>query len=89
MDYNRLNFIRQSIGRKNKKLPNESFTVDEEEWFMTEDRILWSKADEKTNLKKFRAEIRMVEDGVLSGFQNMTISTKKFYQHDCPLEKCH
>ena len=47
----------KALEDKNKKLRNESFTVDEEEWFMTEDRILWSKADEKTNLKKFRAEM--------------------------------
>ena len=52
------------------------FKKHHNKWFLTEDRILWSKACEKTNLKKFRAEIQMVEDRVLSGFQSMTISAK-------------
>ena len=34
-------------------------------WFMTSDRMLWN-ADDAKKLKKFRVEVRMIEEEVLS-----------------------
>ena len=49
-------------------------------WFVTSDRTLWNKVGTQINLKKFRAEVRIIEEEVLACYQNVTISSPGPYQ---------
>ena len=58
------------------------FRKSYDKWFMTNERIVWNKADAKANLKKHRAAITMAHEEAISGFQDNTISANGLLQHD-------
>ena len=54
---------------------------------MREDQIGFNKADDKKELKKYRAQIRMVHEEVLSDYHDSIISFKDRYQCEYPAKE--